>query len=82
MQNKIYKNFYKEDEKNTIWRVEEYTKDSKGNIEIEKGSLLFSFDKIKVFNLWTDYPNKLTPEEKRIFDKENPYWKNFFKDRR
>lgn len=82
MQNKIYRNFYKEEKNNTIWRVEEYTINNEGNMEIEKGKLLFSFDKIKVFNLWTDYPQNLTPEEKQIFDKENPYWANFFKDRR
>ena len=34
----------------------------------------FSFDKETVFNLMTDYPDKLTPEQKTIFDKENPYW--------
>jgi len=39
-------------------------------------------DKIlKIFNLFADYPYNLTPEEKEIFDKENPYWKEFFKER-
>ena len=46
-----------------------------------KGLFLFSFDKKKTFNLFQDYPHKLTAEEKRIFDAENPYWKDFFKDR-
>lgn len=41
----------------------------------------FSFDKYKVFNMFRDYPHKLSGEEKGIFDRENPYWKNFFKDR-
>lgn len=47
-----------------------------------KGEFLFSFDREKVFNLFADYPWKLTKEQKRIFDKENPYWADFFKDRK
>ena len=31
--------------------------------------------------VYTTYPFKLTIEEKELFDKENPYWANFFKDR-
>lgn len=38
-----------------------------------KGELIFTFDKIEYFNFYRDYPRKLTPEQKRIFDKENPY---------
>ena len=45
------------------------------------GKHMFSFDKVKIFNLFADYPYNLTPEEKEIFDKENPYWKEFFKER-
>lgn len=41
----------------------------------------FSFDKYKVFNMFRDYSHELSGEEKEIFDRENPYWKNFFKDR-
>ena len=41
----------------------------------------FSFDKKTVYNLFADYPHNLTPEQKAIFDRENPYWVNFFKDR-
>jgi hypothetical protein len=47
-----------------------------------KGEFLFSFDREKVFNLFADYPWKLTNEQRRIFDKENPYWADFFKDRK
>ena len=47
-----------------------------------KGEFLFSFDREKVFNLFADYPWKLTKEQRRIFDKENPYWADFFKDRK
>lgn len=35
------------------------------------GSFVFSFDKKTKFNFWTDYPHKLTPEQKAIFDTEN-----------
>lgn len=42
------------------------------------GEFLFSFDKKKIYNLFMDYPQNLTKEEKKIFDKENPYWADFF----
>ena len=45
------------------------------------GVRLFSFDEKKVFNLFADYPHNLTPEQKKIFDEENPYWADLFKDR-
>lgn len=41
----------------------------------------FTFDKKKIFNLFADYPWKLTAGQKEIFDKENPYWVEFFADR-
>jgi hypothetical protein len=46
------------------------------------GEFLFSFDKNKIYNLFADYPHNLTTEEKVIFDRENPYWVEFFKDRK
>lgn len=45
------------------------------------GEWLFSFDKKKIYNMFRDYPYKLSAEEKRIFDEENPYWRDFFSDR-
>lgn len=45
------------------------------------GCPIFSFDKKTLFYLWRDYPYKLTKEQKAVFDKENPYWANAFKDR-
>ena len=43
-----------------------------------KGQMLFSFDKKKVFNLFADYPHKLSKRQKEKFDKENPFWRDFF----
>lgn len=45
------------------------------------GEWLLSFDKKQVFNMFADYPHNLTPEQKKIFDEENPEWVDFFKDR-
>ncbi len=64
--------FYKDNKNDKIWWVDNYDQD---------GVWLFSFDKKKVFNMFSDYPWKLTAEQKRIFDAENPYWAEFFKDR-
>lgn len=61
--------FYKENDTDRIWWV-----DTVDTI----GLYLFSFDRKKIYNLFSDYPHKLSAEEKRIFDEENPYWKAFF----
>ena len=64
--------WYKNEETDTIWWKE---------APETKGEWIFSFDKKQEFNMFADYPHKLTPEQKEIFDKENPYWADFFKDR-
>lgn len=65
--------FYHQNEGDKIWWVES---------PIEKdGEFLFSFDRVTVFNLFADYPWNLTPEQRLIFDRENPYWARFFRDR-
>ncbi len=46
------------------------------------GPVEFSFDKKKIYNLWQDYPDNMTPEEVEIFDREQPFWADFFKDRK
>ena len=66
--------FYKKNETDLVWWVQ--------SKERRFGEHLFSFDKKKIFNLFRDYPHKLTKEEKEIFDKENSYWKEFFSDRK
>ena len=64
--------WYKNNETDQIWWID--TPDT-------VGEWIFSFDNKKVFNLFADYPHKLSPEEKAIFDKENQEWVDFFKDR-
>ncbi|MBO4698213.1 hypothetical protein J5690_01200 [bacterium] len=44
----------------------------------QDGPLYVSFDKKTILNLWSDYPWKFTKEQKELFDKENPYWADFF----
>lgn len=64
--------FYKNDDNDKIWWVDNPD---------EMGVWEFSFDKNTVFNMFRDYPKALTPEQKMIFDKENPFWADFFEDR-
>ena len=65
-------NWYKNNPDDKIWWLD--------NSET-KGEWLFSFDKEHTFNMFADYPHNLTAEQKKIFDEENPYWADFFKDR-
>lgn len=64
--------FYKNKETDKIFWVD--------NVDTV-GEHLFTFDKVKIYNLFADYPHNLTAEEKAIFDKENEYWRDFFSDR-
>lgn len=65
--------WYKNNNNNKVWWYD--------NSDVV-GVFLFSFDKIKVYNLYRDYPYRLSDKEKEVFDKENPFWANFFNDRR
>lgn len=65
-------NWYKNKPTDKIWWLDNPNK---------VGEWVFSFDKKKTFNMFADYPHALTKEQKAIFDTENPYWKDFFKDR-
>lgn len=59
--------FYKIKPTDKIWWVEPNgTKDE----------FLFSFDKKKIYDLFSDY-HKLTKKQKAIFDKENQFWHDF-----
>lgn len=66
-------NLYKENETDIISWVD--------NVDVF-GEHLFTFDGVKIYNLFADYPHNLSKEEKAIFDKENLYWRDFFKDRK
>lgn len=60
--------FYREGtDKKTWWKTNE-----DGSISHE-----FTFDRKKIFHLFKDYPEALTPEEQETFDKENQYWVGF-----
>lgn len=63
------KQYYKKNRKDLIWWLDTSYRD---------GLFIFSFDKKTDFDLFRDYPYKLTPEQKKIFDRENPFWKDFF----
>lgn len=64
--------FYKNNPKDRVWWVE--------NPE-RKGEHLFSFDKQKIYNLFRDYPHALSAAQLKVFDRENPEWREFFSDR-
>lgn len=64
--------FYKNKPTDTIWWVESE----------HVGEHLFTFDKKRIFNLFAEYPWKLSIKEKAIFDKENHEWAEYFKDRK
>ena len=65
--------WYKNEPTDKIWWLD--------NTDEKVGEWIFSFDKKTTFNMFADYPHKLTAEQKEIFDKENPFWKEFFADR-
>ena len=64
--------FYHENKGDKVWWT------SKRGV---RGEHLFSFDKKKVYNLFRDYPHELSSEQLEIFNKENPFWVDFFSDR-
>lgn len=63
--------FTKKHKKDKVWRAHPKVK--------KMGPMLFSFDKKTVFNVFSDYPQELTKEEKEIFDKEYPFWADWRK---
>ena len=66
--------FFKNNPKDKIWWVD--------NLGETVGEFLFTFDKVKIYNMFRDYPDAMAKEEVEIFDKENPYRANFFAERK
>lgn len=66
---KLY--FYKKNEGDKVWWIFEPHR---------IGWPRVSFDKKKIFFLFRDY-HKMTKEQKELFDKENPFWADFFNTR-
>ena len=66
--------WYKENDGDNVWWLD--------NGDEIKGVMIFSFDTIKQYNLFQDYPHNMKPDEVEVFDKENPFWADFFKDRK
>ena len=62
--------FYRNKRGDKIWRVDRV--DEIGGIEV-------SFDKKKIYNLWTDYPSKFSAEEIEIIKKKCLTWLTFFR---
>jgi len=64
--------FYRKDDSSKVWWA---------MVRDKKGDFIFSFDRKKTYNLFQDYPYKLSEEEKRIFDQYEPFWADFFSKR-
>ena len=64
--------WYKNRPNDKIWWLD--------NANESVGEWIFSFDKVHTFNMFADYPHKVTPEQKKIVDRANPYWADFCKD--
>lgn len=63
------------------WKKAFVDGDKSGFAEVQKNHFSRTEKRGTVFNMFADYPKALTPEQKQIFDKENPEWADFFKDR-
>lgn len=63
---------FKHNPSDAIWWIDTTDKD---------GGFDFTFDKEIFYNMFLDYPHNLTSEQKEIFDRENPFWKEFFEER-
>ena len=74
--------FYKKNKGDKIYWVDHYAINFITNEpDVIDGELLISFNRHNMLDLWRDYPWNFTPEQKALFDKENPYWANFFERR-
>ena len=65
--------WYKKNENDVVWWLDNKDAEDK---------YVFSFDKKTKFNIYKDYSFALTTEQKAIFDRENPKWRDFLKEKR
>ena len=65
--------WYKNNNNDKIWWLD--------NCDKIIGAFIFSFDRKKRYNLFSDYPKNMTKKEIDIFNSENPYWKSLLKER-
>ena len=63
-------NWYKKEKDRLVWWLDD---------DRHLGRHVFSFDKVQKFNFFKDYPHKLSEEQRQIFDKEEPFWSDYFK---
>lgn len=70
LNNKREAEWYKQEPTDKIWWLDD-----------DRDEIVFSFDRVQKFYLFSAYPDELTKEQKDIFDKENPRWKAFFEGR-
>ena len=68
-EDKNFTDFYKNNPSDTIWWI---------GTNDEHGNGYFSFDKENIYQLFGDYPKNLNEEQLKIFNEENPYWRDFF----
>lgn len=68
------KKWYKNEPNDKIWWLD--------NGDETTGEFIFSFDRKKQYNLYVDYPHNMTVEEVAIFDEENPFWADYFSERK
>ena len=71
--------FAKNNTDDIIWWLSDVSMDDDETAILAMGPMYFSFDKDTVFNVFEDYPDKLTEEQLKIFNKENPDWVDYFK---
>lgn len=64
--------FFKQEKDDAVWWYDKFD---------TTGEMLFSFDRKKLYNLFRDYPWKLSVTEWLTFNRENEFWENFFEVR-
>lgn len=66
------KRIYKENKGDKVWWLDD---------EKSMGEYVFTIDKKNFYNLFADYPDKLSVADWITFGEENEYWVKFFRSR-